>query len=335
MGLGLGLCCCEDRVVCNTDPKFYFTAIDRGLGPGFHYFVLRISGGPSFLFPNKEFLLSSVNNSFVFERPQIAIDEAGDDIEVELILGETQTRFDEVTCIPPFSSCLTFHIPVSLIITDPINGTTRFNFVENVSQSDSCLGVYGHWSSSSENCPNRISLLDNVSSRLFRENNPPTFQVRQQGVTGGGTCNARNDTFTLSNRVVLLPSITDGWATFDSWDLTPINVNSALPNMAGIHLEITSFPLKVFGATFRCFPDSLSTTTGQSLGTYTSAARLTITPIDARDDFFVVLDLGFPNGIQNKINYLDTDWSDMAVSFTFGDPFDCNFDNASWTLIEV
>ena len=335
MGLGLGLCCCEDRVVCNTFPQFYFTAIDRGLGPGFHYFNLRMIDSPSFPFPNQEFLLTSVNNTFVFERPQIAIDEAGDGIEIELILGNA--RFD-VTCIdtPPFgSTCLTFHRPVSLVITDPINGTTRFNFVENTAQSDSCSGIYGRWIADSDNCPDRIGLNNNVSARIFRESDVPTFQVTQAGVVGGGTCAARNDTFTLSHGSILVPRITDGWVVDDSWDLLPVNVVSSLPNMGGIHLETTSKSLNSTNSS-QCFPDTLSVNDPLVVPFIQPGARMVVSPVTTLfGDFFVILDMGFPNGIQNKLNYFDSDWSDLLVSFIDGVASDCDFSGATWVLTEV
>ena len=335
MGLGLGLCCCEDRVICNTSPEFYFTAIDRGLGPGFHYFNLRIIDSPSFPFPNQEFLLTSVNNTFVFERPQIAIDEAGDGLEIELILGNA--RFDVDCIVPPAfgSTCLTFHRPVSLVITDPINGTTRFNFIENVAQSDSCSGIFGRWAANTESCPDRISLLDNVSARIFRESDVPTFQVQQAGVVGGGTCAARNDTFTLSRGPILPPRITDGWVVDDSWDLLPINVVSSLPNMGGIHLETTSKILSA-SSSAHCVPDTLSLNDPLLFPFFQPGAFMVVSPVTTlAGDFFVVLDLGFPNGIQNKTNYFDSDWSDLLVSFTDGVPFDCDFSGATWVLTEV
>ena len=345
MGLGLGFCCCRERnrVFCSQIPVFEYPAIDRGLGTGFHFFGLRLLGIDV---PNEpeSIVLTSSDGGFTFSRPQIAVDEAGDGIEVDLVLSTTQTRFDHVTCfdVPPFgSTCLTFHLPISLTVTDPTNGTIRWNFIENVNQSDPCLGIYGYWSAEVPiDCPYGIVLRNHITSRMYRENAVPIFKLQQQGVVGPG-CGVHNDTFTLTRAGPVIadqfdhvPDIStdviDGWVVTDSFYLVP-----GFPNMNTIEFGWEEFLLGGGdsgggGATADdiCHPDVLSV--NDPLATPNFEGSLFVDP---DDDITIFFDLGFPNGIQNKTGYFDTDWSDLNESNRFGNPI-CDFSNATWTILE-
>jgi len=349
MGLGSGFVCC--LVQCDTTlgslSDFVF---DPRIGLGFHAVSFGpevstvgfpwpiVSGVPPNLFRltnslvgNERILLFEEidgNGNYVFKRSAVAIADANDDIEITLVLDGNARNIEGPGGV---NTCMEFHTPISLDMDGTsINGPIRLTFKETFYNPRSGLG--GKWLGDRRKCPPLLNFNTFMTAMMFRHDQAPTITAVISGITNGPgntgqDCAGQNGSFVLSlqppqGSLGGTPRI-DGWILGSNWTFFGGLGEAGVTFFSGVT------GVSRFGSTDFCttssvfenpFPISAAVIGRWGKGVFFSCPHQ------------VFLD----NGVNNRSDYFDTDWTDLVVSaISTPCPDQCDYSGISFTITQT
>ena len=346
MGMALGFDCCEAGCIVTGGAVFPNTSMfTTSLSLGLQYVFFDVTNSLDFVLPGVPpplgggFITSSArvltfkeidgSGNLVFERPNIAKTEAGDNVDMTLVLEGVGTPA-KLFLGPSFSTCIRHHKPLTITITSPaIGGTRVFTFIETIFSDIEGFG--GDWISDGKTCPAFISYDSFVTPRIYRLGSSPTIDAVQSGVAAGSgntgfDCSQLNGTFRLN--LTAESFVRDGWISGAFYEFFGTGDQPNFIEFSWVNTRMDTFTA---GSTDRCSPDPLQ-------GTRFNPLDLFASPLLLLDNVeFCNPALTFVSGAPNKNTYFTNTWADLIFNDfegTCDGTGQCDFSSAAFSIID-